>query len=81
MLNMLCQHHALFTNHAVCRDAAVIAVAISAGFLAHLDPFGNLHWDSTDAVQGLAWAVPIFAVGNFLPRPCTQHTQVPKPAT
>ncbi len=78
---MLYQHHALLINHAICRDAAMIAVAISAGFLAHLDPVGNLHWDSMDAVQGLAWAGPIIAVGNFLPRPCTQHMQVPKHVT
>jgi len=78
MFNMLCQHHALLTNHAICRDAAVFAVAISAGFLAHLDPFGNLHWDSMDAVQGLAWAGPNIAVGNFLLWPCTQHMQVPQ---
>lgn len=81
MFNMLFQHHALFTNHATCRDAAVFAVAISAGFLAHLDPFGNLHWDSMNAVQGLAWAGPIIAVGNSLPWPCIQHMQVPKHVT
>lgn len=78
---MICQHHALFTNHAVCRDAAAVAVAISAGFLAHLDPFGNLHWDSMDATQGLVWAASIFAVGKFLPWPCTQHMQVPNHVT
>ncbi len=76
MFHMLCQHHSLFTRRALCRDAAVVAVAISAGFLAHLDPFGNLHWDTMDAVQGLAWAVPIFVVGNFLPWPCNQHMQL-----
>ncbi|DBB17075.1 TPA: hypothetical protein ACH3X3_014160 [Trebouxia sp. C0006] len=55
-----------FPYREASRDAAVFAVAISAGFLAHLDPFGNLHWDSMDAVQGLAWAGPNIAVDAAL---------------
>ncbi|KAL0045377.1 hypothetical protein WJX82_005330 [Trebouxia sp. C0006] len=54
-----------FPYREASRDAAVFAVAISAGFLAHLDPFGNLHWDSMDAVQGLAWAGPNIAVDDI----------------
>ncbi len=38
-------------------------LAVVAGYLLKLDPFGNLHWDAEHLAVGLACAAPFMLLG------------------
>ena len=48
-----------------CRTVGVPGcMALAAGYLLHLDPYGQLHWSSHDALVGLACAAPTALTGQ-----------------
>jgi hypothetical protein len=50
-----------------CRSPGLTGtVAVLAGHLLHLDPFGRLHWDSHDAALGLLYMLPCLLLGRTM---------------
>ena len=50
-----------------CRNVGLPGtVAVVAAYYWHLDPYGHLHWNSMDALIGLACVAPLAVLGKFL---------------